>query len=729
MTSDAIADGILDAGRGDELDEPHEGIPGADPDVQSAVSRLLDQRREVTERELLLAGAIEVLSAGPQNQLELMQKLNGVWPGAGVTPERLNTALRTGLEGDLVCKAAALDDEELWTLTKTGQSEVRATASWAQDMYVRAARQIGEKAGEAFGDDPGQEQCMLWARHLRRSILEGIREDETVFDGSVEALDPRSLTPRGINQEAVLAAIDRWTSAGDVRRFLRVCVLAALDPTDTFGTELVTNVVISCVLHAAVARRDVAGHAEKVGTMAGQRLLLDTPVLLQLMGPEATSAPVLNTIEAAIRADLEVVVAEHTLTELNSALDNVLESEGSNIEAISADRDTAAEMARLVENDVLSIFAAALFDGRAEDWTDFAKFASVGLPQQLTDLGVRRREHGNWDRAVVADCEDALKAALSDRGRGRAAAAIMNDAESMAMVWRRRRRDARDPTVRVAWPGAWLVTSDKVIAPAMKTLEGERAWPLTLTVAQLTQLLTRCQSVPSIRELSKAAATLVAYEASESIACRYPPNVALELAHAIAAGVAGRDYDVRVAQTMTLEHVLADAESKDPAVVTARVLGERQRRHDGAITFQRERLTESAQHADLRAATARYAVDAERRTTDSLRGELESERVKREALIREREEIRKAGRAEAAKNGRVRVRDGVIFAHVVLAILGAFTWMPLVVGALLSAALFWERSRGWVRGDDQGGTAVLAAGVGISPDLIALVAWLWPHIR
>lgn len=322
-----------------------------------------------------------------------------------------------------------------------------------------------------------------------------------------------------------------------------------------------------------------------------------------------------------------------------------------------------------------------------------------------------------------------MKSALDDRNRNRAKTNIRNDAHSMAMVWRRRRRDARDPSVKVAWPGAWLVTSDKVISPAMRTLEGDQSWPLTLTVAQLTLLLTRCQDVPSVRDLSKAAATLVAHEASESIACRYPPHVALELAHAIAAGASGRDYDVRVAQTMTLERVLAEAESQDPAVVTSRVLAERQRRHDEAITFQREKLTESAQQADRRADSARNVAEAERRTTESLRGELETARAQNEAAEREREEMRRSGEAERARNARVRVRDGVIGIHVVLAIVGVFTFAPLVVGALLSAVLFWERSRGWVRGDDQGATAVVAAGIGISPDLIALIVWLWPQIR
>jgi hypothetical protein len=180
---------------------------------------------------------------------------------------------------------------------------------------------------------------------------------------------------------------------------------------------------------------------------------------------------------------------------------------------------------------------------------------------------------------------------------------------------------------------------------------------------------------------------------------------------------------------MTLESALVEAETRDPAIVTSRVLAQRHRRRDGAATFQRERLTESKDLAERDAERARGDATAERGVTAALQAELTRTRAEASRVERERLAMEEDHRAASARATRTRVRDGVLVLHVVLMVVGVFTWLPLLVGTGIAAVLFWERSRAWVRGADSGASALVAAGVGVSPDLLALVAWLWPHLR
>lgn len=53
---------------------------------------------------------------------------------------------------------------------------------------------------------------------------------------------------------------------------------------------------------------------------AGQWAIIDTPVLVELVGPERVSVPEATIIRAAVAAGWDVIVAEHSIDELHSLL-------------------------------------------------------------------------------------------------------------------------------------------------------------------------------------------------------------------------------------------------------------------------------------------------------------------------------------------------------------------------------------------------------------------------
>src|SRR5205823_4521552 len=83
-----------------------------------------------------------------------------------------------------------------------------------------------------------------------------------------------------------------------------------------FGNDLVMHITVGYMLHAFIARRDNLGSRRAVGSLNGDRAILDTPVLLPLLGSEERERPIRLAIEAAIAAGMNVVVPQHYLEEL-----------------------------------------------------------------------------------------------------------------------------------------------------------------------------------------------------------------------------------------------------------------------------------------------------------------------------------------------------------------------------------------------------------------------------
>lgn len=341
--------------------------------------------------------------------------------------------------------------------------------------------------------------------------------------------------------------------------------------------------------------------------------------------------------------------------------------------------------------------------------------ALTDLPQKLVGLGVVCRPHGNNDETTVAQCRVALAEVLVMKDKGRGDNNLDHDANTMTMAWRARRRDG----VVGGWPGAWVVTTDTCLTPAMRRIDPTSKWPLTLTPGQLATLLTRCGDTPAVGELTEAAVSLVAQEAAEALACRYPPAVAAELAKVLSAAGVATSTDIRVAQI--LDAVLEGSE--ETGSVASRVLMHRQVRLSAAYNAQAVRMNQTfsvaRDRADKHEAAAAHAR-AERERLEASVGKVQQQndelQQQLDAARTETEKVRE-------RNSRQLRVAAVVGAHIVVIACCVLAHHDLLVLPTVAAGLLVvTKSSAWVR---DGGTGVMRFLLLCSPDVITVGAWLY----
>jgi hypothetical protein len=685
-------------------------------DVTTAFARLMSEDRAITDQELLLAGVIQLLGPGGRTSKEVLKGLSEIWPGTTIAHLRVNEVLVHAEALELVTRSIGSTKSELWALTPEGHIELEITNKWHADVLNRFAVQVREAATEAFGGDQGLDQAHLWANVLEAGLRRGLLTTGTGYDGRVETVDHRILVPRTVDINAIREALNTDGSREEVKSFLYGCIEAALDVTDLFGAELVTLLVVGFVLHASVARIDQAAHIKSVGPLRGQRAILDTPTLYGLVGTKGRQSSIEAVIKATVDAGIEVIVADHTLEEVVASVQHA------RLTALPDDYinqlpDELAAYGRLVDSDIISIFAEASGEGRYRTWDEFEQ-ATSSVRIRLRELGVDCRPHGNCDPETVTACRQVLTHELAARGRSRPAGNVDRDANTLAMAWRTRRRAPRD----AKWPGAWVITPDKFLGPAMLSLETASSWPFTLTLAQLAAIVTRCAEVPEIADLTRAAALLVTHEAADALACRYPPEVAAELARSLIAERAGTPTDVRVAQG-GIGGVVQALEISDPGFMMRRVLAQRSRRMRLAQEWNTTTTLARAVAAEDQQLARTAELETERKRQQellqSLRDAENTQLELSQQLCRRDEEAEQI----ACRQTRQRRVDGVIVLHLLAAIVLGVSghWLPaLLVGA--SLIVLFYRLRLWVR---NGGDWLLAVIIGSLTDFLGVAIWLW----
>jgi hypothetical protein len=138
-----------------------------------------------------------------------------------------------------------------------------------------------------------------------------------------------------------------------------------------------------------LARRDQLHDRDLVGSLRGQVVLLDTPVLLRLLAPRRFAKAIETAIVRAIDEGAEPVVLDHTTDELRELINGVSQ------DAIPIEEDLQrgidpAQLASLMGGAVLDFWLDGEKSGLYHGWGSF-KAAAEDLPSALMKLGVRRR--------------------------------------------------------------------------------------------------------------------------------------------------------------------------------------------------------------------------------------------------------------------------------------------------------------------------------------------------
>lgn len=558
-----------------------------------AVHRLIRNANGATKLDLLLTTVIHALSGRSMTVEEIAERASRIWPGVSDIFENLDDALAVGRELGLLAVNEGLSAEQLWVLTEAGAEDIRRHREWSSEVRGKASEELASRAQEGLTRDLSSTQAGLWLESLISALIAGIRQSQDAYLGHIEAIVGGQVRPRKIDRQAVLTTIRRSVGNTDPERteFLEAMALAAMDPLDSFGNDLVSHITTGCIIHSYVAGRDRQGALSRVGSARGERAFLDTPSLLRLIGASRLRDPMEVAIRAAVRSGWEVHALQHSVEELQDVVRKAIPHIVENFRRAHEAGAREAWYASLVDEQIPSIYIEAAKEGALRSTDDFQKAADE-LPQRLEALGVTVRPAGNGAEAHrVSQFGEALKEQLSE-GRRRSQLTVERDAQTMAAAYRRRRRQ-----VGTRWPGAWVITNDRHLGPAYAAVTGD-AVSITLTPSQWSSLLAASADPPGVLELAEAAAGQWVEEAMWTIPARFPSETALELASQLAPEQGGSSMSLRMAQ-LTLDEALTPATTA--ASLAAPVLA----RRNTMLQAVMRRRASSAEKEAAEALTAR----------------------------------------------------------------------------------------------------------------------------
>jgi predicted nucleic acid-binding protein len=663
----------------------------------TAAHALLSSDRIASEEELILTTCQEALAEKPCSLAAIHRIVNDTWPGANIPVQRIAAALERARTLGLVATMQTLDGTD-WALTAAGRVEIDSTANWYTDTISRLTEQIQERATQDFGRVP-RSQAELWASTIVSIFTKAISSEASLYEGGVNQTRRDSVRPVTLDSRKMLDEIQQMNLSAENQEFLGGCLLASIDEADPFGNELVNYAATSCILHSLIAGRAGAQARRSLGSLTGERIVLDTPVLVECLGPEVNARRVNTVIDLAIQAGMEVIVPEHVIHELLDVITRVESEYIPGLMAALRDGVGARIYAGTVSEQVLELFLDATESRRFKSWEEFATHAR-SLKEDLTAAGVVVREHGNYNRPKVDEYARALKEEVEKSTNHRGHKQIARDAETMELVSRARRRKSGQSTS--LWPGGWVVSRDRKMSTAYQDAERDDLESLVLTPSQWATLVSESTAAPEVAELISAAASYLRQEAVLRIAVKYPPDIALSLARSLSSEAVS-DTDVRVAQ-LTLVDLLDEldpATSPSGETIASAVASKRSRRIATAGQVQRQAFDASIQRMSEGATRVAGELDQASRARKEMENQLASERQLTALSQEEATQLRETQKKYVALGTRRATRVAVL----VLAILtiGLFAVLQLVgfaVGTLIGTLIFNMQARKWAASKD-----------------------------
>ncbi|MEJ1114201.1 hypothetical protein WBN73_07450 [Paenarthrobacter sp. CCNWLY172] len=564
----------------------------------SAVQRVLHSSRPSTEADLLCAAACQFLRRNQHASSDVIRRaVAEMWPGSQPTLEQIDSALALAKELRLV----GVTDSGEWFLTADGLSDVQRHGQWVTALRERVMADLRVRSREGLGYEPDSTEAELWLNQLVRALIAGIEQSQSAYLGQVEQLIQGQIAPREVKSADILNYLDAVSGNVEVVELLKSLALAALDPLDPFGKELVSLITTGCILHSYVSGRSGADITSEIGSPEGQRAILDTPVLLSLVGRKADRSDTELTIRSASAAGWDVVVCQHSLDELHQLLRREIPEVEKRVREAHKSNTRVEFYATLVEDQIHGICIAALRDGTYKNLNEMMT-ACERLEEDLVSWGATIRDHNNelsGDR--VSRCLSALQEQIDKSMRSwRSGPALERDADTMAMAWRRRSREQSKN-----WPGAWVITSDRQMSPAYAAISSDRV-SLTLSLPQWTTVVSISAPEENLRDLATAAAGQFAEEAMWQLPARFPGDFAMRLAAQLSPNQGGSDMDLRHAQMMlSLPEMLDEFEAKSSTTaIAAAVLAARTKRIDAMMHQEKERQVDALARVTVEASEA-----------------------------------------------------------------------------------------------------------------------------
>ena len=382
-----------------------------------------------------------------------------------------------------------------------------------------------------------------------------------------------------------------------LRRAAVEVAMAALDPDEPFGNDLVRLLAIGNLLYAFATRRDVP----QKPNLLDHRILLDTSVVIDLSADEDSTEHrvVRSMIERSIAVGVEVIVPEHVLQERRRVWDAAEAEAGS----LRTGNSLGGGEVRLVRNPFSRFYLQELEVDPKLTWGEFARRRRE-IDKLLVDLGATVRPHGNT-RPEDRQLADAIRAGLTDGDavpefqRRRTRRSAEADGQSISMVHRWRGR--------VGEEAAFFVSRGKWSGRVYESVVGKQAMPIEINPeAWVLYLAVVSTDDPSEQSrLAEMVADSAIRTSFFSMASGYTVEEAQVLSDKLrdSAGNVSVD-ETRAALQLTLLGLLdeADVESATLDKRAAAVIQRRQIRQNSRVIRERNQLSEKIQAVEDQAA-------------------------------------------------------------------------------------------------------------------------------
>jgi len=662
---------------------------------------LLSTERATETHDILLATLFEALATGPKRTEELVGYARGVWAGAPVTRIQVEGALAAALAGGLVETQRELGDLSSWALRPDGKMETELSRTYANDAYVRATRYLAMEAEKTFGHVTADE-CEAWTKLLLTVLTEGIRVAVSQPAGGIEILGGSALIPVGYDIDAMREHVRRLCAREEVSEFLQAMTVDALDGSHPFGGELVTNISMGYVLLSYLGRADLAKARDIAGSLRGEIAIIDTPVLLRIVGTARRARSVLEVIGIALQAGMRVLLHQETIDELNEVLDR---RQATEVPTIEEDISTGTELSVLaayVPDEALSAWLAALAAGEVASWSEF-RAAVRTIPRTLASLGVEivpiETAFDFNQAAFFNEFKTSLSAVIEERGRYRHDVPLKHDATMLLTAYTARM--SNPSSASKIWPGAVIVTPDKNLNEAYKrVVDSQVLFPVAVPLSQWMGIVSSCSSPEALETIAGTMPDVLTYEALAHLASRFPLQAVRDIARAISAPDIS-SADVRATQLsldelITSRPVLLDSEHSDVELVQS-VLTQRHRRI--AVAYERQKDFAEADRVAARVASevAASKLNEEQQARQSAE---QREATMGQDLLKEQS---RRSHAETRAQ-RLPVVSGVAVLATLIAIVAALAgaW-SVCVGAIVVFALWVTLGMAWANDRTQSG--------------------------
>lgn len=650
----------------------------------AAVYAAVDPDRRAARHDVLVNVIVETLARrGPLTIAAITRAVNESGRTSAVTEPLVAAAVDAAYEAHLVSRSR----NGAVSVTQTAGAESKLDHAHVDATLAAFVTDVGRRLNDMADDRIDASSAERVAHAVYVALACGA---DGLYAIAPVGCDPHRLRPAKFNVTAMKRYINDNLDPKSVRDAAMEIAMAAIDPEDDFGNNVVRLVTVSGLLHGMLTRRDLP----KKPDLTGYRLLLDTTVLVDLADDGSPEQKVAQTIiKMAHDLGVEVIVAEHTADEWERLWD----AAAGEAATVTIPVDLPANTHRLAGNPFARMFAQAL---EADPGTNWARFEAArrDVRRTLGLLGVKVRPHGNKSSAdrVVADAVTDGLLEFSENNprpsgrRVRSKASAAADGESSAMIARWRSRDGHGPD------SAYFVSHETLTNNVfVEKFGGDADLPITITPATWAMFAATltCDDPAEPARIAE----LVADSAVRSMFFGMAAGCTLEEAVALSEQLSESETGLSLDDTRNFVHaeligIIDETENGEATAARrgAAVVQQRTLRRERRVLRQHELIDLRMDEKDREAAAKVAAVEARESAKDDKIRRLQEElddNTRRGHEAQQRGQRRKTAYAWA-----------VLFGAVVasLYVLGLLTLPVLTVLIAVGGYVAYE-ARSWVR--------------------------------